>query len=79
MGCNTAVDTECQSNENPYHAVDVPAFRIDKFEVTASEYKACVTAGGCTAGNTGSGCNYNVSGKESHPINCVDWTQAGAY
>ena len=38
MGCNTAVDTECQSNENPYHQVTVPTFKIDKYEVTASEY-----------------------------------------
>ena len=79
MGCNVAVDTECQSSENPYHSVTVPAYKIDKYEVTASEYKACVTASGCTAANTTSGCNYNVAGKESHPINCVDWNQAKAY
>ena len=79
MGCNSAVDTECASSEYPYHSVTVPGFKIDKYEVTASEYKACVTASGCTAANTDSGCNYNVSGKESHPINCVDWAQAKAY
>lgn len=79
MGCNSAVDTGCSSNEIPYHNVTVPAFKIDKYEVTASEYKACVTASGCTAGNTGNDCNYNKSGKENHPINCVDWTQAKAY
>ncbi|MBI5529856.1 MAG: SUMF1/EgtB/PvdO family nonheme iron enzyme, partial [Deltaproteobacteria bacterium] len=81
MGCNTDVDTECYGDgrEDPYHSVTVPAFKIDKYEVTASEYKACVTASGCNAANTGSGCNYNVAGKESHPINCVDWNQAKAY
>ncbi|MBI5529004.1 MAG: SUMF1/EgtB/PvdO family nonheme iron enzyme, partial [Deltaproteobacteria bacterium] len=81
MGCNTAVDTECYGDgrEDPYHSVTVPAFKIDKYEVPASEYLACVTASGCTAANTGSGCNYNVGGKETHPINCVDWNQAKAY
>ncbi|MBI5528088.1 MAG: formylglycine-generating enzyme family protein [Deltaproteobacteria bacterium] len=79
MGCNVAVDTECYSDEKPYHSVTVPWFKIDKYEVTAAEYKACVTASGCTAAKTESGCNYNVAGKESHPINCVDWNQAKAY
>jgi formylglycine-generating enzyme required for sulfatase activity len=79
MGCNSAVDTECDTRENPYHVVTVPTFVIDKIELTASEYKACVTTGGCTAARTDSGCNFGVSGKEDHPINCVDWNQAKAY
>lgn len=78
MGCNVAVDTECQSFENPYHQVTVPAFRIDKYEVTVSDYKACVTAGGCAA-IIDNNCDYNIPGKESHPINCVAWNQAKAY
>ena len=81
MGCNVAVDTECQSNEYPYHEVTVPAFKIDKFEITVSEYKACVSDSGCTAaGNTaGWGCNYEELGRENHPINCMDWPQAKEY
>jgi formylglycine-generating enzyme required for sulfatase activity len=79
MGCNSAVDTECFGGESPYHSVTVPAFKVDKYEVTAAEYKACVDASGCTAANTTGGCNYNVGGKESHPIDCVDWNQAKAY
>jgi formylglycine-generating enzyme required for sulfatase activity len=47
--------------------------------VTAGEYKACVDAGGCTAESTGGSCTCGVSGKESHPINCVDWEEARAY
>ena len=68
MGCNDAVDTECypDGGEEPYHEVNVDAFYIDKYEVTAAEYKACVNAGGtgCTAAKTGSGYNYGVGGKE---------------
>ena len=79
MGCNVAVDNECFSNEYPYHAVSVPAFKIDKYELTVGEYQACVDAGGCTAASTGGSCNYGVSGRDSHPINCVDWNQAKAY
>ena len=79
MGCNKAVDTECSNDESPYHSVNVPGFKIDKYEVTTGEYQACVDAGGCTAANTGGSCNYGVSGLDGHPINCVDWNQATAY
>jgi formylglycine-generating enzyme required for sulfatase activity len=80
MGCNSAVDNECnQTAENPYHSVNVPAFQIDRYEVTADQYKACVEGGGCSAANSGTGCNYYAVGKENHPINCVDWNQAKAF
>ena len=76
MGC---VDNQCGSDEYPYHEVDVPAFEIDKYEVTVSQYGACVNAGACTAPGTGSYCNWGKSGKEDHPVNCIDWNQAKAY
>jgi formylglycine-generating enzyme required for sulfatase activity len=79
MGCNSAVDLECNSDESPYHTVDVPAFEIDKYEVTTADYQVCVDSGVCTAANTGESCNYGVPERESHPINCVDWNQAKAY
>ncbi|MBI5526711.1 MAG: formylglycine-generating enzyme family protein [Deltaproteobacteria bacterium] len=79
MGCNNTVDDECFSSESPYHNVNVAVFKIDRYEVTASEYLACVTASGCSAADTGSACNYQVGGKEGHPINCVDWNRAKAY
>ncbi|MBI5529243.1 MAG: formylglycine-generating enzyme family protein [Deltaproteobacteria bacterium] len=83
MGCNTAVDTECERNETPFHKVDVPAYRIDKYEVPTAEYKQCVTAGRCTDASMENppiyGCNYDVPGKEKHPINCVNWEQAKAF
>ena len=80
MGCNSAVDTQCQSDEKPYHSVNVPGFKIDKYEVTTGEYQSCVDpGGGCTAANTGGSCNYGVSGRGSHPINCENWNQATEY
>ena len=83
MGCNDAVDTECNSYENPYHEVTVPTFQIDKYEVTVSAARACVNAGGCTVPTGDSAltpyCNLNVVGREEHPVNCASWYQAKEY
>ena len=84
MGCNncagsTVNDTNCNSDEHPYHEVYLDTYEIDRTEVTASQYGACVSAGGCTAAGTGSYATYQVSGKENHPINYVNWGQVEAY
>ena len=84
MGCNncpgsTVNDTSCASNEHPYHEVYLDAYEIDKTEVTAAQFLACKTAGGCTAAGTGSYATYLVGGKEDHPINYVKKSQAEAY
>ena len=80
QGCNPSVETRCFSEENPYHEVNVPAFEIDRYEVTVDAYGSCVTAGGCTAPLTYSSyCNWGVSGKKDHPVNCISWYQAGEY
>jgi formylglycine-generating enzyme required for sulfatase activity len=55
------------------------AFELDITEVTAASYSACVTASACTAPGTGNACTWNVSGLESHPINCVSNSQAADY
>jgi formylglycine-generating enzyme len=67
-------------------SVTVQPFCMDLTEVTSRAYAACVRSGGCrsdhqrtTYGRTDSDCNYGTSGKEDHPINCVDWDEAGAY
>ncbi len=74
--------TNGASDEQPVHAVTLAAFELDEFEVTVSQYAACVTAGGCTAAGgsaVSSYCNAGVSGRDNHPINCVDWNQATTY
>lgn len=39
----------------------------------------CVIKGGCTAPDTGKYCNWKKTGRERHPVNCVDWKQANQY
>jgi formylglycine-generating enzyme required for sulfatase activity len=83
MGCNDAVDDQCnpfEDNEDPYHQVTLAAYKIYKYEVTASEYKACVDAGACSVPSTdGDGSTYDVAGKENHPVNGTDWNQASTF
>ncbi len=91
MGCNEEVDTECiDSADKPGHEVTVTGFKIDKYDVTTAHYRACVDAGSCTPARTTVPeephtittepmCNWEVEGRDDHPINCVDWHQAVAY
>ena len=71
-------------------SVTVSAFCLDVTEVTVSAYGTCVSSGVCSSEglgtqfwdskNQGKGpCNWGVSGREKHPMNCVDWGQAGTY
>ena len=84
MGCNNCAgsevnDADCDSGEHPYHKVYLDAYEIDRTEVTAVQYEACVSAGGCAPAGTGSCATYQVAGKENHPINYVDWFQVESY
>ncbi|MBU1898725.1 SUMF1/EgtB/PvdO family nonheme iron enzyme, partial [Myxococcota bacterium] len=67
------------NNEKPVHTVRVRDFWIGKTEVTVKQYRACVAAGACSEPNRGKYCNWGESGREDHPINCVDWDQAKAF
>jgi len=57
----------------------VKDFCLDVTEVTASAYAACVRAGKCTEPGRDLYGTYGVAGKETHPVNYVDWDQAVAY
>jgi len=72
--------------------VTLPAYRIDRTEVTVAAYAVCVAAGGCGAATaTVNWTKYfpeqvryfskfcNGTDRPDHPINCVDWNQAAAY
>jgi formylglycine-generating enzyme len=62
--------------------VNLGRFSISKTEVTVGQYRACVEAGACTAPDDKSSskyCNWGYSGREDHPVNCVDWNQASAF
>jgi formylglycine-generating enzyme len=81
MGCNADVDTDCQTNESPYRSITLSAFKIDKTEVTVAQYKACVDGrgAGCTTPGTTEDCNWGIAGRDNHPVNCVNWTNAAGY
>jgi iron(II)-dependent oxidoreductase len=70
-------------DEVPVHKVKVKAFEMSKTVVTVEQYAACVAKGRCTRPSPGdpqrSFCNWEVPGRERHPINCVSWEQANAY
>jgi formylglycine-generating enzyme required for sulfatase activity len=67
--------------------VHVNAFYIDRTEVSAGSYMACVAAGVCQALTLGDtdrpkfsvACTYGKPGLENHPINCVAHSEAVAY
>jgi formylglycine-generating enzyme required for sulfatase activity len=67
------------ADELPVHTVNVPDFEMTETEVTVAQYAECVTAGTCSEPGTGTLCNWNDSGYEDHPVNCVDWYQAGEF
>ncbi|MBK8048318.1 MAG: formylglycine-generating enzyme family protein [Anaerolineales bacterium] len=48
MGCDPKHSGfTCLFNQNPLHKVYLDSFKIDKFEVTNREYRACMDAGAC--------------------------------
>ena len=68
------------SDEKPVHSVTIPRnFAVGKFEVTWSEWGACVADGGCnSSGPEGAGGD-NGWGKGNRPVIEVDWNDAKAY
>lgn len=79
MGC-APTDTNCDTDETPYHEVYLDAYLIEMYEVTAGRYEECVTAGGCTYTPSGSaGCTLETPGQEDYPANCITWNRANAF
>ena len=64
----------------PVHDVTLAAFVLDELEVTVGRYRACVTAGACTAPGTTpeQGCTYTASAgaQERFPVTCVNYDAA---
>jgi len=67
---------EAYEDEKPASKIFVPAFSIDKFEVTNARYRRCVEAGACTRPV---GQAYDDPTKADHPVTVVSWKQAVAY
>jgi formylglycine-generating enzyme required for sulfatase activity/serine/threonine protein kinase len=81
-------------NTKPPHEVTLSAFCLDKTEVTARAYLACVEKGECERpadkvnwpGITdaqsklySSFCNASAKDRGDHPVNCVAWSMADTY
>jgi formylglycine-generating enzyme required for sulfatase activity len=75
MGCNQAADSQCITDELPYHAVTISRFEIDETEVTQSAYSVCVDDGACTPPSD----SYDPAATPELPIVYVDWDQATAF
>ncbi|MBK7397376.1 MAG: SUMF1/EgtB/PvdO family nonheme iron enzyme [Myxococcales bacterium] len=69
------------SDAMPTRQVTLSSFQMDKYEVPVSEYRKCVNAGSCLTplNSISSKCNYDKFGKDGHPVNCVEWTDAKKY
>lgn len=70
-----------QPDERPVHLVTLDSFWIDKYQVTNSQFRNCVTAGVCRAPTT---CDwdqptYQIASYANHPVVCVDWYDATTY
>jgi hypothetical protein len=63
----------------PPPATDVAGFGLFQTEITVGQYRACVDAGACTPPDATADCNWPFTERASHPVNCVDFTQATAY
>ena len=67
------------ANERPAKTVAVPAFWIDRTEVTVGAYRACVDRGACPRPmRTSPTCTFDL-GDPQLPVSCVPWSSANAY
>ncbi len=73
-----------EADEHPRHVVEIPAFFLDRTEVTNADYERCVSAGVCRAHDTRSS-RLNHFGDDrafrapTQPISAVSWEDAQAY
>jgi formylglycine-generating enzyme required for sulfatase activity len=77
------LDPNAQPDEKPAHKVTMPAFWIDKFDVTNAMYLQCVNAGVCNPPQSFSSktvTNYfNNPDYNDYPVIQVTWGDAAAY
>ena len=77
------LDINAQPNEKPVHRVTMPAFWIDKFDVTNGMYAQCVNAGACDSPLSVTSKTvtsyYNNSQYNDYPVINVTWSDAATY
>jgi formylglycine-generating enzyme required for sulfatase activity len=79
MGCDDTRHPGCASFEQPFHRVDVPAFRVDRLEVTVGEFEACVAAGACASALLVENCDWKDPARANRPVHCITRDQARSY
>jgi eukaryotic-like serine/threonine-protein kinase len=78
VGC-LEIEPKCYQDARPRREVDMKAYGIMRREVTMESYDICIASKACPSAGKGKHCNWQRSGREDHPINCVDWAGASAY
>jgi formylglycine-generating enzyme required for sulfatase activity len=73
-----------EEDEHPAHEVTLPAFWLDKTEVTNEAYERCVEAKVCRPHDPQSSLTNHLGGDEAfrrpeQPISCISWDDATAY
>ena len=63
-----------ETRAEPRHTVDLPRYFIGRYEVTVAQFRACVDAGGCSAGDA-----HALNGPDDYPVRLVSWREAVAY
>jgi eukaryotic-like serine/threonine-protein kinase len=90
-GCDAAAIVEHHRNETPPATVVLPAFAIDRTEVTRAAYAACVAAGACSPIQVAT-CVFFRDGQrelggelddarrtDAAPVVCASWSQAAEH
>lgn len=85
MGCdpqNTG-GYGCREREVPLHTVRLDGYRIDQYETTNRQYRACVQAGACnpplSSQSLDRGSYYDNSAYDFYPVLYVSWWDAKEY
>ena len=60
-------------------SVSVKAFKLGETDVTVAAYARCVSASACTAPPTKNAEGNWKTGRDDHPVNCVDWNQSTTF
>ncbi|MBL8922756.1 MAG: SUMF1/EgtB/PvdO family nonheme iron enzyme [Myxococcaceae bacterium] len=76
-------DGECDQDEKPARTQTVTGFWMAKTETTVKQFEQCAQAGVCAANlreqdTAQKTCNWK-NGRAAHPMNCLNWEEAGAY
>lgn len=85
MGCDPSNDAGygCRERETPLHTVYLDAYRIDKYEVTNRQYRACWQAGACPAPRLFESLWHNAyylsPAFDFYPVLYVSWWDAKDY